>query len=172
MSRHLLACQRSVGSTSSFSLTSFFFSSCLLKVHVHKIFRGSSSEDGIAYSIAPVQVYCATETDILPPEKSKELMGWNYCTRSSPSDWQSGLDPHLRRQRERQQTKWANTQNRSGPFCMVLRRNVTFQNQNQKYERSACFWSPSWGQLTLFYLLFSSQWKEERAMKSGIQMHC
>lgn len=56
-------------------LSLLFSSSCLLKVCVHKIFRGSSSEADIVYTIAPVQVYCTTETDILPPEKSKELMG-------------------------------------------------------------------------------------------------
>lgn len=55
-----------------FSPIFFSLFPCLLKVCVHQIFSGSSSEDDIAYTIAPVWVYC--ETDILPPEKSEELI--------------------------------------------------------------------------------------------------
>lgn len=116
---------------------SFFFPSCLLKVCVHKIFRGSSSEDDIAYTIPPVQVYCATETDILPLEKSKLVMELNYCTRSTIrlTVWAWSHLGHWAEWKE-QSNMW----NRASRFCKVIQRNVTFQDGKQKYECSACFW--------------------------------
>lgn len=108
----------------------FFFPSCLLKVGVHKIFRGSSSEDDTAYTIPTVQVYCATETDILPPEKAKLVMGLNYCTRSTIrlTVWAWSHLGHWAEWKER-----SNTWNRAGRFCKVIQRNATFQDGKQKY---------------------------------------
>lgn len=173
MSQHLLACQQRLGSTTSFSLFSlipffFFFPSCLLKVCVHKIFRGSSSEDDIAYTIAPVQVYCATETDILPPEKSKLVMGLSYCTRSTIrlTVWAWSHLGHWAEWKE-QNNLW----NRAGCFCKVIQRNVTFQDGKQKYECSACVWdSPDpFSPLAIFFLVGK---KTPSLMKCGILMCC
>lgn len=154
MSQHLLACQQSLGSTTSFFLSFpfFFFRSCLLEVRVHKIFRGSSSEDDIASTIAPVQVYCATETDILPPEKSKLVMGLSYCTRSTIRliVWAWSHLGHWAEGKEKN-----NTWNRAGLFCKVIQRNVTFQDGKQKYECSVCVWdSPDpFLPLAIFFLV-------------------
>lgn len=160
MPQHLLACQQSLGSATSFSLIPFFFPSCLLKVGVHKIFRGSTSEDDIAYTIPPVQVYCATETDILPPEKAKLVMGLNYWTRSTIrlTVWAWS---HLGRWAEWKER--SNTWNRVGHFCKVIQTNSTFQDGKQKYECFA-FWMflrPSWPFLTSFNFLPSGKKKPQ-----------
>lgn len=120
-----------------FSHSFSFFPFCLLKVLVHKIFRRSSSEDDIAYTVAPVQGYCATETDILPPEKSKLVMGLSYCTRSIIRliVWAWSHLGHWAECKEQ-----SNTRNRAGGFCKVIQRNVIFQGGKQKYEYSACVW--------------------------------
>lgn len=168
MSQHLLACQQSLGSITSFSLIPFFFPSCLLKVCVHKIFRGSSSEDDIAYTIAPLQVYCATETDILPPEKSKLVMGLSYCTRSTIrlTVWAWSHLGHWA-EWEEQNNMW----NRAGHFCKVRQRNVTFQDGKQKYECSACVWDSPDPFLPLA-IFFPVGKKLPRLMKCGIQPCC
>jgi len=67
-----------------------------------------------------VQVYGATETDILPPEKSEELTDLHHWTGSS--------QVAARPQHEQGWANRANMKNSSGPFAFVIRRNAPFQN--------------------------------------------